>query len=115
MDLRAGIVEKGLRLDHRWRPQAASNIRFRVNPSSNRPERKTALVAGELAHHKMDIATFSDIRLYQQGQLEEVGAGYTFLWTGRPKAARRDTGVAFAIQKHIVERLPVCRRASTIV
>ncbi|BHF79170.1 hypothetical protein SprV_0602228900 [Sparganum proliferum] len=26
MDLRAGIVEKGLRLDHRWRPQAVYEL-----------------------------------------------------------------------------------------
>nr|VZI49442.1 unnamed protein product [Spirometra erinaceieuropaei] len=41
-----------------------------------------------------------------QGQLEEVGAGYTFFWSGRPKAERRDAGVAFAIRNDIVGRLP---------
>ncbi|VDM03412.1 unnamed protein product [Schistocephalus solidus] len=39
-------------------------------------------------------------------RLEEVGAGYTFFWSGRPKAEQRDTGVAFAIRNGIVERLP---------
>nr|VZI07622.1 unnamed protein product [Spirometra erinaceieuropaei] len=42
----------------------------------------------------------------RQGQLEEVGAGYTFFWSGRPKAERRDAGVAFAIRNDIVGRLP---------
>uniref|UniRef100_A0A183T4R7 Uncharacterized protein n=1 Tax=Schistocephalus solidus TaxID=70667 RepID=A0A183T4R7_SCHSO len=37
--------------------------------------------------------------------LEEVGAGYTFFWSGRPKAERRDAGVAFAIRNDIVGRL----------
>nr|VZI01111.1 unnamed protein product [Spirometra erinaceieuropaei] len=40
------------------------------------------------------------------GQLEEAGAGYTFFWSGRPKAERRDAGVAFAIRNDIVGRLP---------
>ncbi|BHF65803.1 hypothetical protein SprV_0200881600 [Sparganum proliferum] len=39
------------------------------------------------------------------GQLEEVGAGYTFFWSCRPRAERRDAGVAFAIRKDIVGRL----------
>uniref|UniRef100_A0A183SC32 Reverse transcriptase domain-containing protein n=1 Tax=Schistocephalus solidus TaxID=70667 RepID=A0A183SC32_SCHSO len=38
--------------------------------------------------------------------LEEVGAGYTFFCSGRPKAERRNAGVAFAIRKDIVRRLP---------
>nr|VZI19306.1 unnamed protein product [Spirometra erinaceieuropaei] len=42
----------------------------------------------------------------EQGQLEEVGAGYTFFWSDRPKAERRDAGVAFAIRNDIVGRLP---------
>uniref|UniRef100_A0A183SGZ5 Reverse transcriptase domain-containing protein n=1 Tax=Schistocephalus solidus TaxID=70667 RepID=A0A183SGZ5_SCHSO len=41
-----------------------------------------------------------------RGQLKEVGAGYTFFWSERPKAERRDAGVAFAIRNDIVGRLP---------
>ncbi|BHF75496.1 hypothetical protein SprV_0501859200 [Sparganum proliferum] len=48
------------------------------NPRSNRPERRTALVARELARYKVDIAALSETRFSEQGQLEEVGAGYTF-------------------------------------
>nr|VZI08239.1 unnamed protein product [Spirometra erinaceieuropaei] len=76
------------------------------NPRSNRPERRTALVARELARYKVDIAALSETRFSEQGQLEEVGAGYTFFWSGRPKAERRDAGVAFAIRTDIVGRLP---------
>ncbi|VDL91738.1 unnamed protein product [Schistocephalus solidus] len=76
------------------------------NPRSNRPERRTALVARESAHYKVDIAALSQTRFSEQGQLEEVGAGYTFFWSDRPKAERRDAGVAFAIQNDIVGRLP---------
>nr|VZI34599.1 unnamed protein product [Spirometra erinaceieuropaei] len=52
------------------------------NPRSNRPERRTALVARELARYKVDIAALSETRFSEQGQLEEVGAGYTFFWSG---------------------------------
>ncbi|VDM02881.1 unnamed protein product, partial [Schistocephalus solidus] len=41
-------------------------------------------------------------RFSEQDQLEEVGAGYTFFWKGRPKAEQRDAGVAFAIRNDIV-------------
>nr|VZI36615.1 unnamed protein product [Spirometra erinaceieuropaei] len=86
---------------------AAWNVRSLLdNPRSNRPERRTAPVARELARYKVDIAALSETRFSEQGQLEEVGAGYTFFWSGRPKAERRDAGVAFAIRNDIVGRLP---------
>nr|VZI21136.1 unnamed protein product [Spirometra erinaceieuropaei] len=82
---------------------AAWNVRSLLdNPRSNRPERRTALVARELARYKVDIAALSETRFSEQGQQEEVGAGYTFFWSGRPKAERRDAGVAFAIRTDIV-------------
>ncbi|VDL93575.1 unnamed protein product [Schistocephalus solidus] len=76
------------------------------NPRSNRPEWRTALVARKLARYKVDIAALSETRFSEQGRLEEVGDGYTFFWSGRPKAERRDAGVAFAMQKDIVGHLP---------
>ncbi|VDM01859.1 unnamed protein product [Schistocephalus solidus] len=75
------------------------------NPRSNRPERRTALVARELARYKVDIAALSETGFSEQGQLEEVGAGYTFFWSGQTKAERRNAGVAFAIRNDIVGRL----------
>nr|VZI30939.1 unnamed protein product [Spirometra erinaceieuropaei] len=86
---------------------AAWNVRSLLdNPRSNRPERRTALVARELARYKVDIAALSETRFSEQGQLEEVGAGYTFFWSGRPRTERRDAGVAFAIRTDLVGRLP---------
>nr|VZI45150.1 unnamed protein product [Spirometra erinaceieuropaei] len=76
------------------------------NPRSNLPERRTALVARELARYKVDIAALSETRFSEQGQTEEVGADYTFFWSGRPRADRRDAGVAFPIRNDIVRRLP---------
>ncbi|BHF85427.1 hypothetical protein SprV_1002859200 [Sparganum proliferum] len=94
LELRFGIAETRLRLH-------AVN-----DPRCNRPERRTVLVARELARYKVDLAALSEIRFAEQCQLEEVGAGYTFFWSGRPRTERRDAGVAFAIRNDIVERLP---------
>nr|VZH96321.1 unnamed protein product [Spirometra erinaceieuropaei] len=86
---------------------AAWNVRSLLdNPRSNRPERRTALVARELARYKVDIAALSETRFPEKVQLEEVGVGYTFFGSGRPRAERRDAGVAFAIRNDIVGRLP---------
>ncbi|VDL92711.1 unnamed protein product [Schistocephalus solidus] len=76
------------------------------NPRSNRPELRTALVARELARYKVDIAALSETRLSEQGHLEEVGAGYAFVWSGRSKAEQSDVGVAFVIWDDILGRLP---------
>nr|VZI51381.1 unnamed protein product [Spirometra erinaceieuropaei] len=99
MDLRVDIVETRLCLDHRRRPPGKFPLSlffffsysyfsppqspdWQDNPRSNRPERRTALVARELARYKVDIAALSETRFSEQGQLEEVGAGYTFFWSG---------------------------------
>nr|VZI38069.1 unnamed protein product [Spirometra erinaceieuropaei] len=52
------------------------------NPGDTRPERKTALVTREQALYKVDIIALRETRFSEQGQLEEVGAGYTFFWSG---------------------------------
>nr|VZI43003.1 unnamed protein product [Spirometra erinaceieuropaei] len=133
MDLRVDIVEARLCLDHRRRPPAYSssspspnfrrrsrqtgrvspltlaawNVRSLLdNPRGNRPERRTAIAARELARYKVDIAALSETRFSEQAQLEEIGAGYTFFWSGRPRAERLDAGVAFAIRTDIVGRIP---------
>nr|VZI28490.1 unnamed protein product [Spirometra erinaceieuropaei] len=73
---------------------------------SNRPERWTALVDRELARYKVGIAELGKTRFSEPGQLEQVTADYTFFWSRRQKAERRDAGVAFAIRNDIVGRLP---------
>nr|VZI45230.1 unnamed protein product [Spirometra erinaceieuropaei] len=75
------------------------------NPRSNRPEWRTATVVQELARYRVDIVTLSETRFSAQGQLEEMSAGYTFFWSGRPKTERWDAGVAFAIRNDIVGQL----------
>ena len=61
---------------------------------SDRPERRTALVARELDRYKVEIATLS-----------EVGADYTFFWSGRKKEERREAGEGFAIKSHLISKL----------
>nr|VZI19438.1 unnamed protein product [Spirometra erinaceieuropaei] len=86
---------------------AAWNVRSLLdNPRSNRLERRIALVARELARHKVDVNAFNEARFPEQGQLREVSASHIFFCSGRPPAERRKAGVAFAIRNDIVGRLP---------
>jgi hypothetical protein len=63
---------------------ASWNVRTLMdNPTSSRPERRTALVARELARYDIDIAALSETRMAGEGSLVEAGAGYTFYWQGR--------------------------------
>ena len=73
--------------------------------SSDRPERRTALVGRELDRYKVEIAALSETRLAEERLLKEVGAGYTFFWSGRKKEERREAGVGFAIKSHLVSKL----------
>ncbi|CAH8447615.1 unnamed protein product [Dicrocoelium dendriticum] len=65
------------------------------------PERRTALVAMELARYHIDIAALSETRLAEQDKLHETGAGYTFYWVGNAASAPRDHGVRFAISDRL--------------
>ncbi|BHF58980.1 hypothetical protein SprV_0100193500 [Sparganum proliferum] len=76
------------------------------NPRSNQSERRTALVARELARYKVDIAVLNEACFSKQGQPEDLGAGYTFFCSSRPRAERRGAGVGFAIRNDIAGRLP---------
>ncbi|BHF69790.1 hypothetical protein SprV_0301283700 [Sparganum proliferum] len=85
---------------------AGWNVRSLLdNPRNNCPERRTALMTGELARYKVDIAAHSETPFSEKGQLEKVGAGYTFC-SSRLKAEHGDVGVALAIRNNIVKRLP---------
>ena len=73
--------------------------------SSDRPQRRTVLVGRERDRNKIEIATLSGTRLAEEGLLKDVGAGYTFFWSGRKKEERREAGVGFVIKSHLVSQL----------
>ena len=64
---------------------------------SSGSQRRSALVGRELDRYKVEIAALSETRLAEEGLLKEVGAGYTFFWSGHKKEERREAGVGFAI------------------
>ncbi|XP_042591969.1 uncharacterized protein LOC109084930 [Cyprinus carpio] len=72
----------------------------------DRPHRRTALVALELARYDIDIAALSETRLHGEDSLTEVGAWYTFFWKGVPEGIRRNHGVGFAVKSKLLQRIP---------
>ena len=70
-----------------------------------RPDRRTALVARELGRLNIDIAALAETRFADEGQLEEVGGGYTFFWKGVEEGENRESGVGFAVKTEVVKQL----------
>ncbi|BHF67697.1 hypothetical protein SprV_0301072500 [Sparganum proliferum] len=69
---------------------AAGNIRILLdNPRCGPAKRRTAHV---------DITAVSETAFSAQGQLKDLGASCTFIWSGRSKPERRNAGVAFVIR-----------------
>ena len=84
----------------------AWNVRTLMDSAvSDRPQRRTALVGRELDRYKVEIAALSETCLAEEGLLKEVGAGYTFFWSGCKKEERLEAGVGFAIKSHLVSKL----------
>ena len=73
--------------------------------STDRPARRTALVAQELYRYGVDIAALSETRLEDEGSLTEIEGGYTFFWKGLKSAERRLYGVGFAIRSSLAQQL----------
>ena len=85
---------------------ATWNIRTLLDKDdSDRPQRRTALIARELARYNIDIAALSETRLAEKGEICERGAGYTFFWSGRKPEERREAGVGFAVKTALVSKL----------
>ena len=76
-----------------------------MQDSEDRPQRRTALVARELARLDIDIAALSEVRLPEQGSLREDGAGYTLFWSWKNKDERRLSCVGFMIETSIARKL----------
>lgn len=75
------------------------------NTRSNRPERRTAIIARELNKFNVDIAALSETRRSGEGQLKEQAGGYTFYWKGKGDNEPRIHGVGFAIRNNLVGSL----------
>ena len=69
---------------------------------SDRPQRRTALVGRELGRYGIEIAALGETRFAEIGEIKEVGAGYTFVLSGRKSEERREAGVGFAIKSDLV-------------
>ena len=55
--------------------------------------------------YDIQIAALSETRFADAGEIKEVGAGYTFFWSGRKSEERREAGVGFAIKTELVGKL----------
>ena len=75
---------------------AAWNVQTLLD-RGDRHERRTAIIARELARYSIDIAALSETRISGSTQLEEVGAGYTLFCIGHPEGEMRHGGVGFAV------------------
>lgn len=84
----------------------AWNVRTLMDTrDTDRPERRTALVSRELARFNVDVAALSETRIPGEGQVTEVGSGYTFFWKGKNPEDHRSQGVGFAVKTHLVKAL----------
>ena len=85
---------------------ACWNIRTMLDKAdSNRPERRSALIAHELSRLDVDIAAFSEVRFPEEGSLQEHGARYTLFWSGKPATERCLAGVGFMVRTSIASKL----------
>ncbi|CAH1274548.1 Hypp5338 [Branchiostoma lanceolatum] len=67
---------------------------------SNRPQRRSALVAHELSCLNVDIAALSEV-----GSLNEQGAGYTLYYSGKPQSERCLSEAGFMVENTIAAKL----------
>ena len=75
------------------------------NPESSSPARRTALICKELDRYNVDTAALSETRLADDGQIQEIGNGYTIFWKCHTSRELREAGVDFAIRSIIVSKL----------
>ncbi|XP_061142364.1 uncharacterized protein LOC133159416, partial [Syngnathus typhle] len=73
--------------------------------TSDRPERRTAIIARELRRCRIDIAALSETRRAEEGHLKEEKGGYTFFWKGKATDEPRIHGVGFAIKNQLISQL----------
>ena len=85
---------------------ASWNVRTLLDrDESSNAERRTAIVARELAMYNVDIAALSETRLSGENQFSEKSAGYTIFWKGKAEGEKRERGVGFAQRTEIIKQL----------
>ncbi|KAM9816523.1 uncharacterized protein ACBT44_010821 isoform 1-T2 [Syngnathus typhle] len=84
----------------------AWNVRTLMDSvTSDRPERRTAIIARELRRCRIDIAALSETRRAEEGHLKEEKGGYTFFWKGKATDEPRIHGAGFAIKNQLISQL----------
>ena len=84
----------------------AWNVRTLLDRSTaNRPERRTAFIARELARYNIHIVALSETRFADEGEITEKKAGYTFFWSGKKEEEKIEAGVGFAIKSSLINKL----------
>ena len=79
----------------------AWNVRTLMDrDEANRPQRRTVRLGLELACYNIDIASLSETRLADVGELS-----YTFFWRGRGNEEGRQAGVCFAVKTSLIGKL----------
>ena len=71
--------------------------------AADRPERRTALLAMELAKYNIDIAALCETRFSESGSLNDFE--YSFFWSGKPESEITEAGVGFAMKNDIATKL----------
>lgn len=98
---------------------AAWNVRAMLDRErAERPERRSAIIARELAKYSVDIGALSEVRFGGTGSIREE-AGYTIFWSGKTSGNQSESGVALAISNAIASKLtedpkPVSDRMITL-
>jgi len=84
---------------------ASWNVRTMLdNENVARPERRSAIIAGELGKYNIDIAALSEARFPDAGSITEE-AGYTIFGSGKPVGEVRKHGVAIAMRNSLIPKL----------
>ena len=97
---------------------ACWNIRtIQDSDEADRPQRRSALVARQLARVDIDIAALREVRLAERGSLTEHEAGYTFHWSGKSKEASKLTSLPVGHSDRLMSlRLILqCNQFATII
>ena len=72
---------------------------------SNRPKRRSALIAHELSRLDVHITALNEVCSPGEGSLQEHSAGYTLFWSGKSATERRLAGLGFVLRTYIASKL----------